>query len=90
MTGKTSDLENVVDVFYLQMCVDHLNGTSTRISKIGNLRISPFVVFKYVLAVPDLNVHLVSIHKLARDSRIGVLLMNIVFICVIFRICKYV
>lgn len=57
MTGKLNGLENVVDIFDLDMSFDHPNGTSAMISKIGNLKLSSYVLLEDVLVVPDLNVH---------------------------------
>ncbi|KAI3788114.1 hypothetical protein L2E82_00783 [Cichorium intybus] len=72
MTGSFTNFENYVDVSDLEMSVDHPNGTKAMISKIGDLKILPSLILKDVLFVPEFKVHLLSVHKLARDSRIGV------------------
>ena len=72
MTSNTDDLQNVVDVSDLQMHVDHPNGSKAMVSEIGNLQISPSVLLADVLVVPDFKVNLLSVHKLSRDSRLGV------------------
>ncbi|KAI3781572.1 hypothetical protein L2E82_11589 [Cichorium intybus] len=72
MTGSFMNFENSVDVSDLEMSVDHPNGSKAMISKIGDLKLLPTVVLKDVLFVPEFKVHLLSVHKLARDSRIGV------------------
>ncbi|KAI3753423.1 hypothetical protein L2E82_25475 [Cichorium intybus] len=72
MTGSFTNFENFVDVSDLEMCVDHPNGTKAKIFKIGDLKVLPSIVLKDVLFVPEFKVHLLSVHKLARDSRVGV------------------
>ncbi|KAI3521421.1 hypothetical protein L1887_10887 [Cichorium endivia] len=72
MTGSFTNFENYVDVSDLEMNVDHPNGTKALISKTGDLKILPSLVLKDVLFVPEFKVHLLSVHKLARDSRLGV------------------
>lgn len=52
------------------MTVDHPDGTDTKISKTGNLRVSDMLA--NVLVVPDYNVHFLCVHKLTQDRRLGV------------------
>ncbi|KAI3500537.1 hypothetical protein L1887_36359 [Cichorium endivia] len=72
MTGSFKNFENSVDVSDLEMSVDHPNGSKAKISKIGDLKISPTIVLKDVLFVPEFKVHLLSVHRLASENRIGV------------------
>jgi len=72
MTSCDDGMFNLVDVSELNMVVDHPNGSCANISKIGTLNISPSLQLPDVLVVPEFNVDLLSVHKLARYSRVGV------------------
>lgn len=82
MTWIDDFLEDSVDVSDLKMHVDHPNGSKAFISKIGNLKITSNVSLVDVLVVPEFSVHLLSVHKIARDSRLGVFFdENSVYLC---------
>lgn len=70
MTSSYMFLENIVDITNFNITVGHPNGTIARINKIGNLRLTNNVVLFDVLVVPDYCVSLLSVHKIARDSKL--------------------
>nr|GEX43543.1 ribonuclease H-like domain-containing protein [Tanacetum cinerariifolium] len=49
--------------------VSHPNGTEALITKVGNLNLTKFLTLYDVLVVPKYSVNLVSVHKVARDSK---------------------
>ncbi|GKB65129.1 ribonuclease H-like domain-containing protein [Tanacetum coccineum] len=49
--------------------VFHPNGTEALITKVGNLNLTKFLTLYDVLVVPEYFVTLVSVHKVARDSK---------------------
>ncbi|GJY20551.1 hypothetical protein Tco_0393117, partial [Tanacetum coccineum] len=49
--------------------VSHPNGTEALITKVGNLKLTNFLTLYDVLVVPEYSVTLVSVHKVARDSK---------------------
>ncbi|KAK9064691.1 hypothetical protein SSX86_016073 [Deinandra increscens subsp. villosa] len=63
---------NPVDVSDMNMKVKHPNGTSALVTKIGNLKLHDKVVLSDVFVVPDYCVNLMSVYKLARDSKLTV------------------
>ena len=71
----TSDkfLDNVVDISDLKLQVDHPNGSSANILKIGNLSLDNSVGLYDVLVVPDFNVNLMSVHKVVKDNKLRVI-----------------
>lgn len=72
MTSTDCNLKNVVDISDLRLKVDHPNGSSASIVKIGNLPISNSVTLFDVLVVPKFNVNLLSVHKVVKDNKIRV------------------
>lgn len=64
------NLENVVDIFRLNLTVDHPNGTNSKIIKVRNYRLSDNVVLFDVHVVPKYVVNLLSVHKLAIVRRL--------------------
>lgn len=69
MTLSRKGLSNLVDVSDLNLIVGHPNGTNAKVMKIGNLKLSRNVTLFDVLVVPEYCVNLLSVHKLARDSK---------------------
>ncbi|KAI3730786.1 hypothetical protein L1987_61963 [Smallanthus sonchifolius] len=70
MTDK--DLINQIDVFELNIKVKHPNGTSAAVTKIGNIKLSNRVTLYDVFVVPNYCVNLMSVYKLAKDSKLTV------------------
>ncbi|GJT38378.1 putative RNA-directed DNA polymerase [Tanacetum coccineum] len=54
------------------LTVGHPNGTQALITKIGDLKINNNITLYDVLVVPEYTVSLLSVHKLARDSKLFV------------------
>ncbi|GKC89233.1 ribonuclease H-like domain-containing protein [Tanacetum coccineum] len=63
---------NVVDISNLGLTVGHPNGTQALITKIGDLKINNDITLYDVLVVPEYTVSLLSVHKIARDSKLFV------------------
>lgn len=72
MTSSTSNLYDIVDISDLHLKVNHPNGSVAKINKIGNFKLSNNITLFDVLVVPDFNVNLLSVHKLARDNKLVV------------------
>ncbi|GKC29946.1 ribonuclease H-like domain-containing protein [Tanacetum coccineum] len=70
MVTSLDRLENVVDISDLNLQIDHPNGTTAFIKKVGNLKLSEKITLYDVLYVPEYTVNLLSVHKLARDSKL--------------------
>lgn len=70
MVASEQGLENIVDISHLKLQVDHLNGTTTNINKIGDFRITGNVIIYDVLVVLGYAVNLLSVYKLSRDSKL--------------------
>ncbi|XP_035834207.1 uncharacterized protein LOC118482700 [Helianthus annuus] len=67
MSLSDKNMYNCVDVTHLNLTVGHPNGTKAKITKIGDLKLSPNVILNDVLFVPEYSVNLLSVHKLSRD-----------------------
>ncbi|XP_071699595.1 uncharacterized protein [Rutidosis leptorrhynchoides] len=65
-------LKNVVHVSDLNLGLCHPNGTTSKISKIGDIDLTSNVTLFDALVVPEYSVNLLSISKLARDSKMFV------------------
>nr|GEW49385.1 ribonuclease H-like domain-containing protein [Tanacetum cinerariifolium] len=52
------------------LTVGHPNGTQALITKIGNLKVNNDITLYDVLVVPEYTVSLLSMHKLAKDSKL--------------------
>ncbi|GJX28211.1 ribonuclease H-like domain-containing protein [Tanacetum coccineum] len=63
-------LINIVDISNLGLTVGHPNGTQALITKIGDLKINDIITLYDVLVVPKYTVSILSVHKLARDSKL--------------------
>ncbi|GJS32009.1 reverse transcriptase domain-containing protein [Tanacetum coccineum] len=68
-TYTDKDLVNVIDISYLKIKVSHPSGTKDFIAKVGNLVLTNFLTLYDVLVVPEYCVSLVSVHKVARDTK---------------------
>nr|GEU94564.1 ribonuclease H-like domain-containing protein [Tanacetum cinerariifolium] len=69
LTGSTSGMSNVVDIYDLKITIGHPNGTLAVISHVGNLKLTNNVMLYDVLGY---YVSLLSMNKLIRDSKIFV------------------
>ncbi|GKA60702.1 ribonuclease H-like domain-containing protein [Tanacetum coccineum] len=56
----------------LNITVGHPNGTTAKIRKVGNLKLSSNIVLFDVLVIPEYCVSLLSVNKRARDSKLHV------------------
>ncbi|KAJ0900510.1 putative RNA-directed DNA polymerase [Helianthus annuus] len=72
MIKDETNLTNVVNVSEFNIKIKHPNGTSALVTKIGDLRLADKVVLKDVFVVPEYNINLISVHKLARDNKLYV------------------
>ncbi|GJR03940.1 RNA-directed DNA polymerase [Tanacetum coccineum] len=70
MITSEDKLENIMDISDLKLQIDHPNGTTAYIQKVGNLRLSDTIILYDVLYVPEYTVNLLPVHKLARDSKL--------------------
>ncbi|GJZ33298.1 putative RNA-directed DNA polymerase [Tanacetum coccineum] len=70
MVTSEDKLENIMDISDLKLQIDHPNGTTAYIQKVGNLRLSDKIVLYDVLYVPEYTVNLLLVHKLERDSKL--------------------
>ncbi|GJX71737.1 ribonuclease H-like domain-containing protein [Tanacetum coccineum] len=70
MVTSLDNLENVIDISDLNLQIDHPNGTTAYIKKVGNLKLSDTITLYDVLYVPEYTVNLLLVHKLARDSKL--------------------
>ncbi|GJR27973.1 ribonuclease H-like domain-containing protein [Tanacetum coccineum] len=71
MTYTDKELDNVLDITHLRIKVGHPNGTKVYISKIGNLKLSNGLTLYDVMVVPEYCVTLISVHKLAKENKLG-------------------
>ncbi|GKA04083.1 ribonuclease H-like domain-containing protein [Tanacetum coccineum] len=72
MVTLEDKLENIMDIFDLKLQIDHPNGTTAYIKKVGNMRLSDKITLYDVLYVLEYSVNLLPVHKLARDSKLFV------------------
>lgn len=72
MTHFDYGLINVVDVTDLNLKVGHPNGTEAIIRKTGNLKLTNNLILFDVLVIPQYTISLLSVHKIARDSKLTV------------------
>nr|GFA53615.1 hypothetical protein [Tanacetum cinerariifolium] len=70
MVTSLDNLENVVDISDLNLQIDHPNRKTAYIKKVGNLKLSDKINLYDVLYVTEYTVNLLSVHKLARDSKL--------------------
>ncbi|GJU50641.1 ribonuclease H-like domain-containing protein [Tanacetum coccineum] len=63
-------LVNVIDISHLKIKVSHPNGTEAFITKIRNMPLTDYLTLFDVLVVPEYCVSLMSVHKVARDSKL--------------------
>lgn len=69
MATVESFLCGTVDVSKLNLLVNHPNGSSAKVDKIGNLQVSENLTLFDVFIVPDSSVNILSVHKLCKDTK---------------------
>ncbi|XP_076960956.1 uncharacterized protein LOC143637446 [Bidens hawaiensis] len=72
MVLSDCDMINQLDVSDLNIRVKHPNGTSAMVTKTSNIKLNDKVTLCDVFVVLDYCVNLISVHKLARDSKLTV------------------
>ncbi|KAJ0452540.1 putative RNA-directed DNA polymerase [Helianthus annuus] len=72
MVNSDKDMFNIVDVSDFDLKVGHPNGTSVKVLKIGNVKLTDGIILKDVFYVPGYHVNLISVHRLAKDNGISV------------------
>ncbi|GJU74165.1 ribonuclease H-like domain-containing protein [Tanacetum coccineum] len=72
ITSSTNNMTNVIDISELNITVGHPNGTTAKIRKVGNLKLTNNIVLFGVLVIPEYCVSLFSVNKLVRDSKLHV------------------
>ncbi|MFS8032362.1 putative transcription factor interactor and regulator CCHC(Zn) family [Helianthus anomalus] len=72
MVMSDKNVINQIDVLDYKIKVNHPNGTSALVTKIGDVKLNDKVTLHDVFVVPDYCVNLISVHKLAKDSKITV------------------
>ncbi|GJU64299.1 ribonuclease H-like domain-containing protein [Tanacetum coccineum] len=70
ITYTDKNLINVIDISYLKIKVTHPNGTEAFITRIGNMPLTDYLTLYDVLVVPEYCVSLMSVHKVAKDSKL--------------------
>ncbi|GKE25169.1 ribonuclease H-like domain-containing protein [Tanacetum coccineum] len=80
MTDIDKELDNVYDISHLKIKVAHPNGTEAFISNIGNLKLPNGLVMFDVLVILEYCVTLISVHKLAKENKIFVVIDESVLI----------
>ncbi|KAJ0435793.1 putative RNA-directed DNA polymerase [Helianthus annuus] len=73
MVKSDKNMTDCIDVSKYNMIVGHPNGTSAKVTKIGNLKLENNIVLYDILVVPDYCVNLLSVHRLAKDNKLQVL-----------------
>ncbi|GKB36213.1 hypothetical protein Tco_0881155 [Tanacetum coccineum] len=63
-------LDSIVDISDLNLTVEHPNGLVAKIKKIRNLKLNDKITLYDVLLVLEYYVNLISVYKLARDSKL--------------------
>ncbi|KAJ0470754.1 putative RNA-directed DNA polymerase [Helianthus annuus] len=73
MVKTDRELINVIDVSEFNITVGHPNGTSVKVLKIGDLKLTNEIVLKDVFYVPGYSVNLLSVYRLSKDNSVNVL-----------------
>nr|GEU84097.1 hypothetical protein [Tanacetum cinerariifolium] len=72
MTFTTTFLFNIIDVSHLDITVAHPYGTKAKVNQIGSCKLNEKLIIHDVLVVPDYHNSLLSVSKLAKDSKLSV------------------
>ncbi|KAK1412979.1 hypothetical protein QVD17_34637 [Tagetes erecta] len=70
MVASDCCLINSTNVAEMNLTVSHPNGTKAHITKIGNLKLSEHITLKDVLVIPEYNVNLLSVNKMAKENKV--------------------
>ncbi|GJW72264.1 ribonuclease H-like domain-containing protein [Tanacetum coccineum] len=70
LTYSDKFLVNVIDISKFGIKVSHPNGTEALITKVGNMVLTKDITLYDVLVVSEYCVSLMSVHKIARDSKL--------------------
>ncbi|GJY11854.1 ribonuclease H-like domain-containing protein, partial [Tanacetum coccineum] len=70
ITYTDKNLIDVIDISYLKIKVTRPNGTEAFITRIENMPLTDYLTLYDVLVVPEYCVSLMSVHKVARDSKL--------------------
>nr|GEX33166.1 ribonuclease H-like domain-containing protein [Tanacetum cinerariifolium] len=65
-------MTDVIDILELNITVGHPNGTTVKIRKVRNLKLTNNIVLFDVLVIPEYCVSLLSVNKLVKDSKLHV------------------
>ncbi|GJU27889.1 ribonuclease H-like domain-containing protein [Tanacetum coccineum] len=68
ITSSTNNMTNVIDILELNITVGHPNGTTAKIRKVGNLKLTNNIVLFDVLVIPEYCVSLLSVNKLIGEE----------------------
>ncbi|GKA92937.1 ribonuclease H-like domain-containing protein [Tanacetum coccineum] len=69
-SGNRRPNVNVIDISKLRIKVSHPNGTEALITKVGNMKLTEHLTLYDMLIIPECCVSLMSVHKVARDSKL--------------------
>ncbi|GJT69272.1 ribonuclease H-like domain-containing protein [Tanacetum coccineum] len=72
LTVPTKNMFNIIDISSLNLTIGYPNGALSKITTVGNLRLSADIVLFDVLVVPEYCVSLLSVYKLIKDSKLFV------------------
>nr|GEW07684.1 putative Gag-polypeptide of LTR copia-type [Tanacetum cinerariifolium] len=70
ITYTDKNLIDAIDISYLKIKVTHPNGTKAFITRIRNMPLTDYLTLYDVLVVHEYSVCLMSVHKVARDSKL--------------------
>ncbi|KAJ0599026.1 putative RNA-directed DNA polymerase [Helianthus annuus] len=72
MVRTDKNLMNVVDVSEFNITDGHPNGTSVKVLKIGDLKLTDEIILKDVFYIPGYSVNLLSVYRLSKDNNVNV------------------
>ncbi|XP_076894922.1 uncharacterized protein LOC143547361 [Bidens hawaiensis] len=72
MVMSDKNVLNQIDVTEFDIKIKHPNGSSALVTKIGNVKLSNNVILNDVFVVPEYNVNLLSVYKIACDNKLSV------------------
>ncbi|GJS60511.1 putative RNA-directed DNA polymerase [Tanacetum coccineum] len=72
ITYTDKNLINVINISYLKIKVTHPNRTEAFITRIRNMPLTDYLTLYDVLVLPEYCVSLMSVHKVARDSKLRI------------------
>ncbi|XP_076941528.1 uncharacterized protein LOC143611121 [Bidens hawaiensis] len=72
MIMNDKNVFNQIDVTEFNIKIKHPNGSNALVTKIGSVKLSNNVILNDVFVVPEYNVNLLSVYKLAYDNKLSV------------------